>query len=71
MGLYGTLYDYVIHVALIATSRMSSFNLLCVHLKFSLFFPLVAANILCEFLEVTFHLILYIREVYPAGEDCT
>ncbi|XP_070561215.1 mitotic spindle assembly checkpoint protein MAD2B-like [Ptychodera flava] len=27
----------------------------------------VAADILCEFLEVAFHLILYIREVYPAG----
>ncbi|XP_028401792.1 mitotic spindle assembly checkpoint protein MAD2B-like isoform X2 [Dendronephthya gigantea] len=27
----------------------------------------VAANLLCEFLEVAIHLILYIREIYPAG----
>ncbi|XP_077998684.1 mitotic spindle assembly checkpoint protein MAD2B-like [Glandiceps talaboti] len=27
----------------------------------------VAADILCEFVEVAFHLILYMREVYPAG----
>jgi mitotic spindle assembly checkpoint protein MAD2B len=27
----------------------------------------VAANILCEFLEVAIHLILYMREIYPAG----
>ncbi|CAB4035549.1 Hypothetical predicted protein [Paramuricea clavata] len=26
----------------------------------------VAANILCEFLEVAIHLILYMREIYPA-----
>jgi len=26
----------------------------------------VAAGVLCEFLEVAFHLILYVREVYPA-----
>ena len=26
----------------------------------------VAADVLCEFLEVAFHLILYVREVYPA-----
>ena len=26
----------------------------------------VAADLVCEFLEVAFHLILYIREVYPA-----
>lgn len=28
---------------------------------------LVAADILCEFLEVAIHLILYVREVYPSG----
>lgn len=27
----------------------------------------VVANILCEFLEVAVHLILYVRDVYPAG----
>jgi mitotic spindle assembly checkpoint protein MAD2B len=27
----------------------------------------VAANVLCEFLEVAIHLILYMREIYPAG----
>lgn len=29
-------------------------------------FPVVA-DILCEFLEVAIHLILYVREVYPSG----
>lgn len=28
---------------------------------------LVVADILCEFLEVAIHLILYVREVYPSG----
>ena len=65
-------YDYIVHVALQLLPLMClASNLLCVCLKFSLFLPLVAANILCEFLEVTFHLILYVREIYPAGEDCT
>lgn len=27
----------------------------------------VVADILCEFLEVAIHLILYVREVYPSG----
>ena len=26
------------------------------------------SGILCEFLEVAIHLILYVREVYPPGE---
>lgn len=29
-------------------------------------FPVVS-DILCEFLEVAIHLILYVREVYPSG----
>lgn len=29
--------------------------------------PPVVADILCEFLEVAIHLILYVREVYPSG----
>ena len=29
--------------------------------------PTVVADILCEFLEVAIHLILYVREVYPSG----
>lgn len=30
--------------------------------------PLAAvADVLCEFLEVAVHLILYVREVYPVG----
>lgn len=32
----------------------------------SLLVDLVSGGVLCEFLEVAFHLILYIREVYPA-----
>ena len=28
----------------------------------------VTADILCEFMEVAFHLILYVREVYPPGK---
>lgn len=32
------------------------------------FCPLaVVADVLCEFLEVAVHLILYVREVYPVG----
>ena len=27
----------------------------------------MVADILCEFLEVAIHLILYVREVYPSG----
>lgn len=27
----------------------------------------VVADVLCEFLEVAVHLILYVREVYPVG----
>ncbi len=27
----------------------------------------VVADILCEFLEVAIHLILYVREIYPSG----
>ncbi|XP_008401799.1 mitotic spindle assembly checkpoint protein MAD2B-like, partial [Poecilia reticulata] len=30
-------------------------------------FGQVVADILCEFLEVAIHLILYVREVYPSG----
>lgn len=30
-------------------------------------FPAVVADVLCEFLEVAVHLILYVREVYPVG----
>ncbi|XP_016093912.1 mitotic spindle assembly checkpoint protein MAD2B-like [Sinocyclocheilus grahami] len=30
-------------------------------------FGQVAADILCEFLEVAIHLILYVREIYPSG----
>ena len=30
----------------------------------------VASDILCEFLEVAFHNILYVREVYPQGTAC-
>ena len=26
----------------------------------------VSGRVLCEFLEVAFHLVLYVREVYPA-----
>lgn len=29
--------------------------------------PSVVADVLCEFLEVAVHLILYVREVYPVG----
>ncbi|PNJ48246.1 MAD2L2 isoform 6, partial [Pongo abelii] len=29
--------------------------------------PAVVADVLCEFLEVAVHLILYVREVYPVG----
>lgn len=29
------------------------------------FFSTVSGGVLCEFLEVAFHLILYVREVYP------
>ena len=31
------------------------------------FFLADASDILCEFLEVAVHFILYMREVYPAG----
>ena len=30
------------------------------------FVKIVSGGVLCEFLEVAFHLILYVREVYPA-----
>uniref|UniRef100_A0A8V8TMF5 Mitotic arrest deficient 2 like 2 n=1 Tax=Homo sapiens TaxID=9606 RepID=A0A8V8TMF5_HUMAN len=30
-------------------------------------FGQVVADVLCEFLEVAVHLILYVREVYPVG----
>jgi hypothetical protein len=35
-----------------------------------LFSGIVASDILCEFLEVAFHSILYVREVYPQGKPC-
>lgn len=35
-------------------------------LKVNSCFPVVS-DILCEFLEVAIHLILYVREVYPSG----
>ena len=38
-----------------------------INIKKDTFLPVsVAANILCEFLEVAIHLILYTREIYPA-----
>ncbi|MGH0143722.1 UNVERIFIED_CONTAM: hypothetical protein FKN15_000787 [Acipenser sinensis] len=39
----------------------------CKHLDIYFTCNNVVADILCEFLEVAIHLILYVREVYPSG----
>lgn len=44
------------------TRALELFLIACVYVFIS-----VVADILCEFLEVAIHLILYVREVYPSG----
>ena len=45
-----------------------SVAILCTLLMILVLFLPAYSGILCEFLEVAIHLILYIREVYPPGK---